>query len=631
MPRYTTLLVIFSILFFSSLRSNAQTYYDSLRVQLDSLTQEFPGFEERVDFGVSGVSVREFLRSLSENHDLNFSISNDIDGKIVNNFTNAKVSDVVFFICKEHHLGIDIYGSILSFYKMREPKPILRKPVVDYNKLNNFLSLDLKNDSISKTVSAITEITGINLLYAPSLEGKKLNAFIKNRPLENALELLAEANDIELDKKSDRVYFFKSTTGQIDKKAIVEQKHKNQQVDHQSIDELIVDDNNFITVRVKDANINDLLYDAALKTNNRYFLYSDLQGKISTYIDNVDFDEFMDYLFSGTEYTSIYEEGVYFIGKRSQEILRTTELVKLEHRTIESVLDFIPSEMKKGVEIKEFIELNGLVLSGSRPNIREIKQFLASIDQVVPVVKIDVIIVDVTKSSEINAGIDLSIGGDNVPAASSGTVNPGLDMTLNSTSINDLINSFNGLGLVNLGKVSSDFFANIQALESNGYLNLRSTPMLATLNGHEAELKIGNTEYYLELQSNTVTSQTPIQTQSQTYKSVTADLTVSIKPIVSSGDNVTLEIEVNQSDFTARIDETAPPGTVDRSFKSYIRVKNGEMILLGGLEEKRKEDSGSGFPILSRIPIIKWLFSSRSKSKDNSKLNIFIRPTVIYG
>ena len=54
------------------------------------------------------------------------------------------------------------------------------------------------------------------------------------------------------------------------------------------------------------------------------------------------------------------------------------------------------------------------------------------------------------------------------------------------------------------------------------------------------------------------------------------------------------------------------------------------MILLGGLEELKKEDSGTGVPLLSRIPLIKWFFSSRKKGKNTSKLHIFIKPTVVY-
>jgi type II secretory pathway component HofQ len=52
--------------------------------------------------------------------------------------------------------------------------------------------------------------------------------------------------------------------------------------------------------------------------------------------------------------------------------------------------------------------------------------------------------------------------------------------------------------------------------------------------------------------------------------------------------------------------------------------------MIGGLEEESTNETGSGTPFLSRIPIIKWFFSSRTKAKSKSKLTIFIKPTVIY-
>jgi type IV pilus assembly protein PilQ len=142
-------------------------------------------------------------------------------------------------------------------------------------------------------------------------------------------------------------------------------------------------------------------------------------------------------------------------------------------------------------------------------------------------------------------------------------------------------------------------------------------------------MSIGNTEYYKEEQNNiygSITSQSQIIT---TYKDVKAELQVKIRPVVSGDDQITLEIEVTQEDFTSRISEFAPPGKVARTFKSLIRVKNQEMILLGGLEEKRKSDTGSGVPFLSRVPIIKWFFSSRYKNQSNARLNIFIKPSIV--
>ena len=181
---------------------------------------------------------------------------------------------------------------------------------------------------------------------------------------------------------------------------------------------------------------------------------------------------------------------------------------------------------------------------------------------------------------------------------------------------------------MNLGLVRPSFYVSLKALEDNGIIRMRSTPKLAALNSHEATLSIGNTEYYLEETNNVIGTQNPQNITTRTYKSINADLSVTIKPIVSGDDHITLEIEVSQSDFTNRVSPDAPPGAISRTFNSIIRVKNKEMILLGGLEEKRVSDSGSGVPLISRIPIIKWFFSNRIKDKSKSKLNIFIKPTV---
>jgi type IV pilus assembly protein PilQ len=114
-----------------------------------------------------------------------------------------------------------------------------------------------------------------------------------------------------------------------------------------------------------------------------------------------------------------------------------------------------------------------------------------------------------------------------------------------------------------------------------------------------------------------------------TYKPVEAELKLEIRPLVAGNQEVTLNVLVEQSDFTERIEQNAPPGKVSRKFESIIRVKDQEMILLGGLEEASDSDTRSGVPFLARIPVINWLFSSKSKTKSKSKLNIFIKPIII--
>ena len=60
-----------------------------------------------------------------------------------------------------------------------------------------------------------------------------------------------------------------------------------------------------------------------------------------------------------------------------------------------------------------------------------------------------------------------------------------------------------------------------------------------------------------------------------------------------------------------------------------IRVANNEMVLLGGIERNSKEKSSSGIPFISRIPILKWIFGNSKNNKNESKLNVFIKPTLL--
>src|SRR5690606_18796425 len=117
---------------------------------------------------------------------------------------------------------------------------------------------------------------------------------------------------------------------------------------------------------------------------------------------------------------------------------------------------------------------------------------------------------------------------------------------------------------INLGAVTPNFYINLKAMESNGVLKLRSTPQIATLNGHEAKLSIGQTQYYLEVSNNVIGSQNPQNIISQNYKPVNADLSVSIDPQVSGDEQITMTINVKQASFTERITDTAPPGSINR-------------------------------------------------------------------
>jgi len=296
---------------------------------------------------------------------------------------------------------------------------------------------------------------------------------------------------------------------------------------------------------------------------------------------------------------------------------------------VEALVNILPDDVKADLDIKVDLELNSFLVSGPTANINRFKTFIKQIDMPVPMVLIEVMILEVRKSSTVETGISWGIG--DAPVETRGGVFPETNITLGANTVNKIIGGFDGFGSFNIGKVVPNFFATIQAMETNGNLKIRSSPKLSTMNGHRANLSIGETQYYVVTSQNFFGSQIPTSSEIRNFQPIDAELGISIKPLVSGNGQVTLDINVVQSDFNGeRIEEDAPPGLTSREFSSIIRMQNQDIAILGGLEEKVKNDAGSGVPFLARIPVIKWLFSKKRREDSKQKLTILIKPTIIY-
>ncbi|MFH0894968.1 MAG: type II and III secretion system protein [Bacteroidota bacterium] len=603
---------------------------------LNELAKTSPGLEQNIEISVNGVSIQEFIRGIALSNGLNITIDPNLNISIVNNFTDISVKNVLLFLCKRYELDITMIGNIISIIKYNAPpenivKPLARKINLYYDGSTDKLSYDLKNDSLYNVAKELTKLSGKNIIISPGLESKLLSGYIQSMPFANAMEKLALANDLKVIKTDDQCYVMdkkepKNVTAN-DNKNTNDKKTDGKKADDSwqwGVDSL----NKIVSVVANDVPIRDVVTTISSKLGVNYFLYSDLKGNTTLKLMNATYDDFLKNLFINTTYTFHHDSLVYYIGERQNEGLRNLKTIQLHYRSVEKISELIPADIKKNVEIKESIELNSLILCGSAPAIVTIENFVREIDKVIPVIQIEVIIIDYKTGHTVSTGIKAGLGTQ--PTTTSGSVYPGVNMELGAGSINSLINSFNGFGWVKLGKVTPNFYLSIKALEDDGIIKVNSTPKLATLNGHEAKLSIGNTEYYLEEQNTVVGSQNPQNITTRQYRPINAAFQLTVKPVVSGDDQITLEIDVQQSDFTGRISQYAPPGSVSRNFSSLIRVKNEEMVLLGGLEKKSNSTTVSGLPLLARIPVIKWFFSNITKEKSNSRLSIFIKPTIIY-
>lgn len=628
--------LIFIFLFgMTSSISFSQKYSESsLRDALDTLAKKHVGLNNELQLNVSSLQLSELINSVALENNLNVSVDPALNQLISYNFYDAQVKDMLVFLYMNFELEYDFIGSIIAVRK-RAKQPIKKivtppkKINVSYNPANKFLSMDLKNDTLWRVTEELTRISGKNFVVDPAVRNQTVNAYFLNRPIEQVLEMFGRSNQLVVTEEGENYSIGPNSSLSSNNSA--NNSNGQRYVPNSKNGDFILTKNDVGTIDVfaRNVNLSDLIQAAAEETGVRYVVYSAIQGKTNLDLKDVRFEELLDMVFSGSDYSVKNQDGVYIIGENKLEGIRTTQMIRLENRTIESVKDAIPVDMTAGLEIKEFEELNGLIVTGSDRKINELRMFISSIDVVVPMVQIDVMLLYSERGSTDRTGIKAGI--KDQPTTTSGDIFPGLDVEMGSQSINNILNTINGFGFVNLGQVTENFYISLSALESNNVIDIESTPKISTLNGHEASISIGETTYYQERQVNVQTSVTNQGVlQSQQWKPIDANLSVNIKPYVSADEHVTLTITVEQDDFGGKVDPSAPPNISTQTFESVVRVKNGELILLGGLDKKSKSDAGEGVPFLSRIPIIKWFFSSREKTKEKSKLHILIRPTVTY-
>lgn len=616
----------------------AQQDINELNKNFDLISVQRKGINESLKIDVSGLTLHDFISSIAEEHQLNVDIDSDLDQPIVSNFYDVTVKDVLIHLVQKYDLEVTFSNNIISFKKRKEKIVVEKKTPkvidVNYNPQNDFLSIKIENDSLQSVVKSIVDKSGKNIALSQEVKPLKISSYILNRPFDQVVEMMAKSNDLIATKDENGLYFIeknKEIATNLNPNTSKKAKLAKIAMGEIGYYEVELNKSGFLSVKANTADATDVLTEAAQKLRVNYFLYNKPENEKTTLsTENITFDELLNHIFKGKKYTYKKENNFYLIGEQTTEGLRATELIQLENRSIESVLTSLPRIFSEKLEIKEFVELNGLIVSGPKSILEELKIYIKQIDKVVPMVQIEVIIVQYNKSYDIQTGMKAGLDKLN-KTQTNGVLFPNPDVTVNGSSVNSLINAFNGFGLFKLGKVTESFYLNLKLLENNSIVRVESTPKIATISGHEARLSIGETSYYFEQSNRLINNNIGNDIlNSGIWKSTDANLSVSIKPFVSTDENVTLTIGVEKSSFLGRAGETAPPGKATQKFESLVRVKNGEMILLGGLDELKKENSGSGTPLISRIPVVKWFFSSRRKGKSSSKLHIFIKPIVVY-
>ncbi|MBN2366352.1 MAG: type II and III secretion system protein, partial [Calditrichaeota bacterium] len=209
---------------------------------------------------------------------------------------------------------------------------------------------------------------------------------------------------------------------------------------------------------------------------------------------------------------------------------------------------------------------------------------------------------------------------------------PAIDIYWTGNNANHYLNKLGHfLGVRNIGRLPDDFYLKVKAMEAVGKANIRSKPQIATLNGHTADITIGQTQYYI------LKTQTPIRDPSQIYiqetqefQTIEANITLKITPWVSATGEITAEIHPEFNNPVGQFSSTVPPTIQRRALNSTVRMLDGETIVLGGLIQSAETVSITRIPLLGSLPILGRLFQNRNHNISKSELVIYITPHLSY-
>jgi general secretion pathway protein D len=259
---------------------------------------------------------------------------------------------------------------------------------------------------------------------------------------------------------------------------------------------------------------------------------------------------------------------------------------------------------------------NSLVIRALPRDYRKIREAIDRLDILPLQVLIEATIAEVTLSDELRYGVEWFFrSGD-------------FEATFTQRPLGNVTSTFPGFSAL---FANADVSVVLNALEEVTDVDVISSPQLLVLDNQTARLQVGDQVPIVVQQAAPITGDLDTIVNSIELRDTGVILTVT--PRVNAGGLVTLEIQQEVSNVvqseTQTQSEEATPTISQRLVSSTVAVQSGETVALGGLITDNRNRTRSGVPILSSIPVIGLLFSTRSRVNTRTELLVLLTPSVI--
>lgn len=359
-------------------------------------------------------------------------------------------------------------------------------------------------------------------------------------------------------------------------------------------------------------------------------------GTISLNLQDVPWDQALDIILQQKNLAMRKQGNVMMIAPREEIIARNkvvNEAVELEipqdaifqvkylsadvaKKKIEEYVKFDPQQ-NKGFKIMAEPGSNKLFVKASESLLGAIDRVLREIDVPPRQVMIEARIVEANEGFSQNLGARIGFVANNIttgPRTTSADVDGGFNVALPSAA-----GKLNFL-LANASQTRS-IEMELSALELDGNGKVVSSPRVLATNGQAAMIEDGQEIPYLQSTSSGATS--------VAFKKAT--LSLDVTPTINADGRVGLDIKVNKDSPGQTV--SAGVGNAVAINKKQVTTKvvvdNGGTVVIGGIYTETERQDETGVPLLRDIPVIGWLFKSRTTQRARTELMVFITPRIV--
>jgi type IV pilus assembly protein PilQ len=391
-------------------------------------------------------------------------------------------------------------------------------------------------------------------------------------------------------------------------------------------------------------------------SSQNFAIDKDVQGKVTLAFEKpVPWDQVLDLVLRMNQLDKIQEGGIIRIArlktleeeeKAKQQLFEAEKKAKEQSLELEPVMtEYIPvnyakaeDEMKKHIEgiitkrpdcsLSVDQRTNQLIITDTAGKIKHIRSIVQKLDRVTPQVVIEAKIVEATtdftrelgvnwnaqwgiQNTDPNAGIGPQPGYDTLGGTHGGTASVNFPVT--TANVGTI-----GFNFMRIPGTPIVIDAQLQAMEANKNGKIISAPKILTLDNKEANIEQGLEVGYMEKGK---TDEAP------TTKFKKVVLHLKVVPHITLDNRISMKIEILKDDVAYYTNGV--PTIATKKATTELLVDDGDTLVIGGITKSSETTGDDGVPYLAKIPLLGYLFGTKSESKRQEELLIFMTPRIV--